>query len=245
MIDPHRFTNAMPRNVPSPVVTDASHADASRTDASRTEADLRIRAGRAVRDLGHALVGHQADGDALAVVAEQLEALTARLATGEKRQRPAHSFQRGADWSPPGEGEAFQTTHDDRPVSGRSSPYSLDPEIHREGDEVIATITLRAAHEGAPARSHGGIVAALFDDVFGFVLAIHQTPGFTGELGIRYEAGTPLHVPLTCRVRLAERQGRKLFMSGELTTTDGTVCVRATATFIAIDPARLAWGDGV
>jgi acyl-coenzyme A thioesterase PaaI-like protein len=130
-------------------------------------------------------------------------------------------------------------------VSGRSSPYSLDPDIRREGDEVIATVTLRAAHEGAPARSHGGIVAALFDDVFGFVLAIHQTPGFTGELGIRYEAGTPLHVPLTCRVRLAERQGRKLFMTGELTTDDGTVCVRATATFIAIDPARLAWGEGV
>jgi acyl-coenzyme A thioesterase PaaI-like protein len=240
MIDPHRFTNAMSRNVPSPVVTDASHAD-----AHYTEADLRIRAGRAVRDLGHALVGHQADVDTLVVVAEQLEALTAHLATGGRRQRPAHNFQRGADWSPPGDGEAFQTTHDDRPVSGRSSPYSLDPDIRREGDEVVATVTLRAAHEGAPARSHGGVVAALFDDVFGFVLTIHQTPGFTGELGIRYEAGTPLHVPLTCRVRLAERQGRKLFMTGELATADGTVCVRATATFIAIDPARLAWGEGV
>jgi hypothetical protein len=44
---------------------------------------------------------------------------------------------------------------------------------------------------------------------------------------------------------LAERQGRKLFMTGELATADGTVCVRATATFIAIDPARLAWGEGV
>jgi acyl-coenzyme A thioesterase PaaI-like protein len=211
MIDPHRFTNAMPRNVPSPVVTDSSP-----TAARPNEAELRIRAGKAVRDLGHALVGHQADDDTLALVAEHLEALTARLATGDTRQRPAHNFQRGADWSPPG-----------------------------EGDEVIATVTLRAAHEGAPARSHGGIVAALFDDVFGFVLAIHQTPGFTGELGIRYEAGTPLHVPLTCRVRLAERQGRKLFMTGELSADDGAVCVRATATFIAIDPARLAWGEGV
>jgi acyl-coenzyme A thioesterase PaaI-like protein len=240
MIDPYRFTNAMPRNVPSPVVTDSSP-----TAARPNEAELRIRAGKAVRDLGHALVGHQADDDTLALVAEHLEALTARLATGDTRQRPAHNFQRGADWSPPGDGEQFQTTHDDRPVSGRSSPYSLDPDIRREGDEVIATVTLRAAHEGAPARSHGGIVAALFDDVFGFVLAIHQTPGFTGELGIRYEAGTPLHVPLTCRVRLAERQGRKLFMTGELSADDGAVCVRATATFIAIDPARLAWGEGV
>lgn len=214
-------------------------------DARPSEAELRIRAGRATCDLGHALVGHQVDDETLIAVAEHLEALTARLTVGGQRQRPSHSFQRGADWSPPGDGEAFLTTHDDRPVSGRSSPYSLDPAIHREGDEVVATVTLRAAHEGAPARSHGGIVAALFDDIFGFVLTIHQTPGFTGELGIRYEAGTPLHVPLTCRVRLADRQGRKLFMTGELTTADGTVCVRATATFITIDPAKIAWGEGV
>lgn len=261
---------AMPRNLPSAVVTDSSRSDASHTEASPSEAspaeaspaeagaseasaseaspaeaELRVRAGRAVRDLGHALVGHQADDDTLDAVAEQLESLTARLTTGGRRQRPAHNFQRGADWAPPGDGESFLSTHDDRPVSGRSSPYSLDPVIRREGDEVVATVTLRAAHEGAPARSHGGVVAALFDDVFGFVLTIHQTPGFTGELGIRYEAGTPLHVPLDCRVRLAERQGRKLFMTGELTTPDGRVCVRATATFITVDPTRLAWGEGV
>lgn len=215
------------------------------TGSHSTDAELRARAGTAVRNLGHALVGHQADDATLIDVAEQLEALTARLSAGGRRQRPASTFQRGADWSPPGAGEAFASTHDDRPVSGRSSPYSLDPQIHRDGDEVVALVTLRTAHEGAPARSHGGIVAALFDDVFGFVITVHQTPGFTGELGIRYEAATPLHVPLTCRVRLAERRGRKLFMTGELTTADGTVCARATATFITIDPAKIYWGEGV
>ena len=45
-----------------------------------------------------------------------------------------------------------------------------------------------AAHEGAPGRSHGGVVAGLFDDVFGFVLDVVQEPAFTGELTIRYVA---------------------------------------------------------
>ena len=121
----------------------------------------------------------------------------------------------------------------------------MDTEVRRNGDEVEATVTLRSAHEGAPERSHGGIVAALFDDIYGFVLSIHETPGFTGELTIRYEGPTPLRVPLVCRVRLASREGRKLFMTGELVTPDGTVCVRSKATFIAVDPARVQWGDGV
>jgi len=234
--------------VPSPFVTDSSSTSPSNSPSNTGQPDdtaLRVRAGTAVRNLAHALVGHQADEATLVEVAERLESLTARLSEGGRRQRPSHNLQRGADWSPPGEGEEFTTTHFDRPVSGSSSPYGLDPDIRREGDEVVATVTLRAAHEGAPNRSHGGIVAALFDDIFGFVLTLTQSPGFTGELGIRYEAGTPLHVPLTCRVRLAEQKGRKLFMTGELTAPDGTVCVRATATFITIDPDKIAWGEGV
>ena len=91
----------------------------------------------------------------------------------------------------------------------------------------------RAAHEGAPDRSHGGIVAALFDDVYGFVLALQMQPAFTGQLAVRYEAGVPIGVPLECRVRMDSAEGRKLFMSGELCDGD-TVFARSTATFITI-----------
>ncbi len=208
--------------------------------------DRRARAGAAVRALGHALIGHQADDALLDELATTLESLTARLAAGQPRSRSSSSFQRGEAWAPPVDGEQFHSTSDDRPVSGRSSPLGLDPVIRRVGNEVEAIVTLDSAHEGAPTRSHGGVVAALLDDIFGFVLTFEQTPAFTGELTIRYEAGTPLHVPLTCRVRLTERIGRKLFMTGELVTPDGTVCVRSTATFISVDPAKVpGWGEGV
>jgi acyl-coenzyme A thioesterase PaaI-like protein len=207
--------------------------------------DLRARAGRAVRQLGHALIGHDAPDDLVERVAVELEQLTALLAAGAARSREPGNFQRGEGWGAPEDGGQF-FSNDDRPVSGRSSPWGLDPIIRRVGDEVEATVTLRSAHEGAPARSHGGIVSALFDDVFGFLLSIHLTPAFTGELSIRYERGTPLHVPLICRVRQTAREGRKLRMTGELIEPDGQICVRATATFITIDPATVpSWGDGV
>ena len=112
--------------------------------------------------------------------------------------------------------------------------------MHRHGDEIEAIVVLRSAHEGAPDRSHGGIIAALFDDVFGFVLGVIAQPAFTGELTIRYVAPTPLHRRLSCRVRLAERVGRKLLMTGELVDIEGPdeqLLVTAKATFIAVDPS--------
>jgi len=132
--------------------------------------------------------------------------------------------------------------------------------VRRDGEEAVATLTRSAAHEGAPGRSHGGIVAALFDDVYGFVLNIVGKSAFTGELSVRYEAGVPIGVPLECRVRLAERDGRKLYMSGELSTigdpatigepssasattavggATSQVLARSKATFIAIDRSEL------
>ena len=89
-------------------------------------------------------------------------------------------------------------------------------------------------------RSHGGIVAGLFDDVFGFVLDVVQEAAFTGELTIRYERPTPLHRPIACRGRLARRDGRKLFIEGELVDleTEGQpVVARGRGLFITVDPA--------
>lgn len=207
--------------------------------------DRRARAGQAVRDVGHALVGHEIDDAVLDELAATLESFAARLGDGAPRSREPSKFQSGEEWAPPTDGATFDS-FGDRPVSGPNSPWGLDPVVRRVGDEVEAVLTLRSAHEGAPGRSHGGVVAALFDDIYGFLLPIIGTPSFTGELKIRYERGTPLHVPLTCRVRLDHRDGRKLHMTGELTDPDGQVCVRSTALFIAIDTTKMSgWGDGV
>lgn len=197
--------------------------------------EARARAGRAIRDIGHALVGHHVPVDVLDDLTRALDDITRRLDEGEPRSRA--QIRRDGDFEAPPDG-AVMTTHDERPVSGRASPWGLDLEVRRDGQEAVATLTLRAAHEGAPGRSHGGIVAALFDDVFGFVLAIRQQSAFTGELWVRYEAGVPVGVPLVCRVRADRVEGRKLYMTGELTdSTTDEVLVRSRATFITIDPA--------
>lgn len=200
-------------------------------------AAARIRAGQALRSLGHAVVGHDMAAADLEALAATLEDCTTSIRAGDVRNR---SVERpSGDWGPaPLDGEEM-FSFDERPISGRAAPYGLDVRIVRAGDEVVGHLSLDSAHEGAPGRSHGGIVSALFDDVYGFVLTILAQPAFTGTLTIRYEQGVPIHQPLECRVRLDRRDGRKLLMSGELTGMDAfgapTVFTRSTAIFIAID----------
>ena len=184
---------------------------------------------------GHELIGHEASVELLDRIAATLDALSAELAVNTTRNRAI--TRRGGDWGPSPEDGSIMSSFDERPVSGRSSPWGLDLTVRREGEEAVAMCTLRAAHEGAPGRSHGGVVAALFDDVFGFVLTILAQPAFTGEITIRYHDGVPIGVPLECRVRCSEQRGRKILVTGELTEA-GRVVASSSGVFIAVDPTK-------
>lgn len=202
--------------------------------------EARARAGQAIRDLGHAFIGRHATLEQIEHLSDVVEGVTAALWPGAERTRGrGHEFSHPERLDVP-QGR-FQHTFDDRPITGRSSPWGLDPELHRHGDEIVALVTLRAAHEGAPGRAHGGVVAALFDDVFGSVLDVIKQAAFTGDIYIRYAAPTPLFRELACRVRMTDREGRRIFMTGELVDTEtDQVVVTAKATFISVDPAAFA-----
>ncbi len=198
------------------------------------EAEARARLGAAFRLLAHTIAGHRIDPDSADGATKRIDELTTELRAGERRDRVTE--RPTGDWGPAPVSGRRMYSFDERPVSGRAAPLGFDVDVFREGDEAVGYLTLGKAHEGAPARSHGGIVSALFDDLFGFVLTIEQQPAFTGELTIRYEAPTPIDQPLECRVRLAGRDGRKLHMEGELIVrSTGQVTARGRAIFIAID----------
>ncbi|HZB41025.1 MAG TPA: PaaI family thioesterase [Ilumatobacter sp.] len=202
-------------------------------------AEARARAGRALRDIGHAFVGRHATLEQIEHLSDVLESISAELWPADPRSRTEHDLLPGLDFEVP-QGP-FRGTFDDRPISGRSSPWGLDLDMHRYGDEIEGRVVLRSAHEGAPGRAHGGIIAALFDDVFGYVLGVLAQPAFTGDLYVRYAAAAPLHRQLACRVRLHSRTGRKLVMTGELSdVAAGTHIAGGTATFVTVDAEEFA-----
>lgn len=204
--------------------------------ADRREAIARDRLGKALRDLGHDVVGHRLHPTQLEEIASELEAINARIERTEARGRT--STTTSEDWPGDTSEGAVQRSHGDRPFCGSSSPWGVDMVVTREADEAVARMTLRAAHEGAPARAHGGIVAGIMDDVLGFVLQIHHRVAFTGTLSVRYENPTPLFVPLVYRARLAREEGRKLYLTGDSWDGDKKL-VSAEAVFISVPPAML------
>jgi len=212
-------------------------SDGRRLAAAPALPESRNRAAAALRRLGHALVAHEADADLLDRIAELADRTAALVTAGRPRSRPVSEIKRRLWEDLPVDGERM-AHFAECVVSGQANPLGIAIDVVRDGDEVVATTRLGAAFEGAPQRAHGGVVAAIFDDVLGYVLLLTRTPAFTGRLTVHYRAPTPLGRELVCRARQIARDGRKITMTGEL--HDGDLLVaEAEAVFIAIPPERL------
>ncbi len=207
--------------------TPSLHLPLMKTEEAREGAAASLRA------LSHAFAAHDPADDALASLAETANALTLAVNGAPMRDRLA-LMRSSRDGSLLG-GSGFE----DRAVGGCSNPTSVGLEVRFDSDEVIADFVLRRAFEGAPGRAHGGIVAAAFDDVTGFVIGRLQEPAFTGELTVRYLAAVPVDEALEIRARLDGRERRKLFISAELRTSDAVVA-KCRAIYITVDLARFA-----
>ena len=99
-------------------------------------------------------------------------------------------------------------------------------------------MTFGYAYEGPPTCVHGGIIAALFDEVMGAANIIAGNPGLTGTLTIRYRRPTPLLAPLDIVARYAGSERRKVFTWGGI-YHDGVLTAEAEGIFITMDPNRL------
>ena len=207
----------------------------------------RVRAAEALRRLGHAVVGHDADAALLDRVAEAANATAAMVEQGEQRSRQIDSIKRRLWEEPPVNGGPM-SHFEECVVSGAANPMGIAIKVRREGDEAVADFNLGAAFEGAPRRAHGGIVAAIFDDVMGYVLVLHRVPAFTGRLSVSYRAPVPMSVDMTVRARLERRSGRKLFMTSQMRLANDPeqpVICEAEGLFVAIPPEKLGLFAGL
>ena len=117
------------------------------------------------------------------------------------------------------------------PVIGRLNPLAPPFRFWVEDDGLRGVGRFGSAYNGPPAGTHGGMVAALMDELLGVTGVVTGNHGFTGTLSIRYDALTPLHTDLDARGWVESTDGRKSFIAGELWAGD-TRCVRADGVFI-------------
>ena len=125
------------------------------------------------------------------------------------------------------------------PVSGPFNALSAPMSVSSEGDTIVARVTYGDAHEGPPGCLHGGLIAAVFDEVLGFAQALSGTPGMTGKLEITYRSPTPLHEELVITGRYTGTHGRRIMAEGRIMAGD-RLCAEAVGTFIAVKPENFA-----
>jgi acyl-coenzyme A thioesterase PaaI-like protein len=205
------------------------------------ELEARVAAATALRRLNHALVAHRADLATLGAIEQQADLLRTAL---EGHPERVHPFKATADFSMPDLEERSdrpRSLFSDSIVSGHANPMGMEASLWREGDEAVMEVTLGPAFEGAPGRAHGGVMAALIDELMGKVLGIIGTPAFTGRLSVTYRNPTPLGEAMIGRARCLEWHGRKISMTAEVHAGE-TLIAEAEALFIAVDPAHFTRG---
>jgi acyl-coenzyme A thioesterase PaaI-like protein len=197
--------------------------------------DPRIRLAVALRGvIDHTVAAVLEDADVVEA-AEAVEAVEARLVD---RAGPGKRVRLPPDATRPPQ-EFFPTS----PVMGIINPVA--PPVHLEVvdgvdggfAEIRATVNLGYPYEGPPTCVHGGVIAAIFDEVLGAANMVAGHPAMTGTLTVRYRKPTPLRTDLRLEARCLGRDGRKIrtwaaMYHGDLMTAE------AEGIFVEVRPDR-------
>lgn len=123
-------------------------------------------------------------------------------------------------------------------VCGRKNPFGLQLNFYETAPgEVTAEYTVSEQYQGYPGIVHGGIVAAMLDEVTGRSL---MGPGdsprfmFTGRLEIRYCRNVPVGKKLRLVGRAGKRRDRSATATGEIFDADGNLLAEAEAVLVDV-----------
>lgn len=121
-------------------------------------------------------------------------------------------------------------------VCGVDNEFGLKTRFYETADnELIAVFRPLAEHQSYPHITHGGISAAILDEVIGRAIMMstdRHTFGVTIELKVRYKKPVPTEVELKAIARITRDRGRVFEGTGELYLPDGEVAVEAEGRYM-------------
>jgi acyl-coenzyme A thioesterase PaaI-like protein len=181
------------------------------------------------------VVAADADDATLTAVAALVAEAEARLIGIPRRpRRPFDASRLGTRPVDPDRSLAGLDAMADRAVAGVANPMRVELSARILADGAEADVEFGPAFEGAPGRVHGGMVAAVLDDLLGAAMATTGAIGFTGRLTVHYHAPVPIQTPLRVRMTTGARDGRKLAVHGEV-RLDDRVLTSADALMVLVD----------
>jgi hypothetical protein len=117
------------------------------------------------------------------------------------------------------------------PIIGRRNPVSPRLAFRVEGSRLLGSGRIPVRFVGAPQTVHGGIVAAVLDEIMGLTNFLNDAGSFTGEMTVRFHRPTPIERELDILGETVSVEGRKVRSRAEI-RVDGELCASAEALFI-------------
>lgn len=115
-------------------------------------------------------------------------------------------------------------------VCGRSNPVGLYMQFYDDGEvEVVSEYTVPERYQGYPGIVHGGVVAAMLDEVVARVSMIGDPHHFmmSVKLQILYRQPVPTETPLRIVGRIIRLRGRLGKAEGRIYLPDGSVAAES------------------
>ena len=129
-------------------------------------------------------------------------------------------------------------------VCGIKNPIGLHLNFYETGPgEVSAEVTLPEQYQGYPGIVHGGIVAAMLDEIAGRAhMGDSDSPRFmfTAHLDVRYRKNVPIGKPLRLVGRAGVTKRRSAAASSAIYSEDGELLAEAEAVMVNVPEQMLA-----
>ncbi len=192
---------------------------------------VKRRLAKALRDLVSLCVTTDATESALTLAADVIEKTRDALA-----MHPGRTFQQAyKTLSHPDDLAVFA---DRGTLAGESNPFAPPMTFTMEGEIAVGHVSFGAPFEGIPGHVHGGMVAAAFDQLFGYLQVHRAANAVTASLTIDYRRPTPILTPLRFEARVARVEGRKFHNQARLLVGE-TLLAEAHGVFVELDQRRM------
>ena len=129
-------------------------------------------------------------------------------------------------------------------VCGRNNHYGLHLEFYEpSAGEVVVEYTVPEQYQGYPGVVHGGVVAAMLDEVTGRTQMGGYPPRFmfTARLNVRYHKNVPIGQKLRIVGRAGTSKERTATATGKIFGPDGDLLAEAEALLVNV-PEGLVQG---
>lgn len=130
-------------------------------------------------------------------------------------------------------------------ICGRDNPAGLGMSFYDDGKSMVKSVVTPADHfQGYPGVLHGGVAAAMLDEVVGrsMMSGDHHHFMMTVNMTVQYRHPVPMGVELTAIGQVLKLKGRIGKAEGKIVLPDGTVACEAQLT-LADMPKAIASED--